>query len=94
MVLPRVQFKFVMNGFEQEDLNDLREVMCFIPQSVPVVVQPVVDQLDDFDFEAYRKRIQELIKHVIDPNNIERYGRVRVIPQIQKLIWGLDKESI
>jgi 7-carboxy-7-deazaguanine synthase len=82
------QFKFPINPFNADDLADFKTIMCFIPDDVLVVVQPVHEP--NVDIPEYMATTQELVNFILGSG----YFQVRVIPQTHKLIWGLDSYSV
>jgi organic radical activating enzyme len=90
MEFPNVQIRLTVNPFDPDDLSDMRRIASLTPSNVHIVAHPVVQDLESYDIEAYQRSLHELYKIVID----ERLARVRIIPQLHKVIWGMRKESI
>lgn len=87
--LPNIQFKFTINPFDLDDIIDLKSILCLMPPEIPVVVQSVT-AFEDYDHEGYQRSLNELCDIVLK----SRYPQIRLIPQVQKVIWGLARESI
>ena len=85
-----IQIKLTVNPFDADDVTDMRRIVSLIPNGIHIVAQPVVRDLEDYDHEGYQKSLSELFKIITD----ERFARVRLIPQIHKVIWGMQKESL
>jgi organic radical activating enzyme len=90
MEFPNVQVRLTVNPFDPDDLSDMRRIASLIPSNVHIVAHPMVQDLESYDIEAYQRSLHELYKIIID----ERLARVRIIPQLHKVIWGMRKESI
>ena len=87
---PTVEVRMTVNPFDPDDLFDMRRVYSLIPDNVNLVVQPVVQDLDSHDHESYQNSLNEIYKVIID----ERLSKIRIVPQLHKVIWGMTRESI
>lgn len=83
------QFKFVIDVENQQDYEDLKTILLFMPAYIPVILQPVAHK--GASLEEYSACVDALFTWVAD----EKFKQnIRVIPQIHKYIWGLDTQGV
>jgi organic radical activating enzyme len=86
--MPNTQYKITMNPFDPDDVLGFKTLACLLPESSPIIISPVC-KYESYDIEGYQKALLALADIAMDCNN----HRVRVLPQLQKIIWGLESES-
>ena len=88
MKLQNVQFKLVVNPYDQDDVVDMQRIISFMPTDMNIVVQPVVPlNLEDYDYEGYQRLLHDLFNILIKRG----LYKARLIPQVQRIIWGLHR---
>jgi 7-carboxy-7-deazaguanine synthase len=90
-----LQLKFVISN--DEDYNYVKEriTKSLIRNHffVPIILQPEGLQLETFDIDYYRSRLDYLSNLVgADQPFWGDYKTVRVLPQLHKVIWGVERK--
>ncbi|MEB3187607.1 MAG: 7-carboxy-7-deazaguanine synthase QueE [bacterium] len=87
----RVQLKFVVDG--PEDLAAVEALLddLAVPESIPVILQPVGFPTDTP--EPYLDRLRKLVETHVLMRASWRQRNARVTPQLHRLIWG-DRRGI
>lgn len=89
MKLQNVQFKLVVNPYDADDVIDMQRIISFMPADMNIIVQPVVPlNLEDYDYEGYQRLLHDLCNILIKRG----LYKARLIPQVQRIIWGLHRE--
>jgi len=90
-----IQLKFVVSN--DEDYNYIKQrlstdivVKRFL---TPIILQPEGLQLETFDFTNYRSSLNHLCDLVnSDTSFWADYKTIRVLPQLHKVIWGVERK--
>jgi len=91
-----IQFKFVISNEEDYDALKIRLLRFPDMERRPVILQPEGMQLNDkgFDLSVYSDSLRQLCDRVNgDLNYWSRYQDVRVLPQLHKIAWGLQRQK-
>ena len=79
-----VEFKFVVT--EEGDLGEIDDILHYISPGIPIILQPN-GQTDD-----YPLALRELYEWVGNWND-NKY-RVRILPQLHRIMWGKDARGV
>ena len=90
----RLQLKFVISTLADYTYvkNRLTTDLSRARFDVPIILQPEGMQLEKFDIVDYQNRLSELC-HLVGSDQFfwYDYQTVRVLPQLHKVIWGVER---
>jgi len=90
-----LQLKFVVSNLVDYNYIKMRLVSDLVTEhrNVPIILQPEGMQLEKFDINYYRNRLDYLCGLV--GNDLSFWGNykdVRVLPQLHKVIWDIQRK--